>query len=273
MRPDEHKKRKSSQYQNKKKNTASDKQDGKLPIKKPVDEKLKRADSDEKKDATESPHTAKFSRRKLTSNWEKYEIKTEEDPHLGITQKGESFEKLLKSAGASNSQFRFKDETFWEDDVSDLPTNWITIDLKGLADSLDSLTLCQKLNLSKEHFTNDQIKFMRVETKEYSKSVSGSSQVNISQGEDAEDANSLISSNAEGNQPNKSLKGGTISLEKSLDGVGASHSDFSHSCINDYHLDTLLSVDTVEISQNLKHSETADDTADDLEDWLDSVLD
>ena len=32
-------------YQNKKKNTASDRQDGKLPIKKPADEKLKRADN------------------------------------------------------------------------------------------------------------------------------------------------------------------------------------------------------------------------------------
>lgn len=55
--------------------------------------------------------------------------------------------------GASNSQFRFKDETFWEDDVSDLPTTWMTVDVMALADSLDSLTLCQKFSISKEHFT------------------------------------------------------------------------------------------------------------------------
>lgn len=54
---------------------------------------------DGKKEAADSSDGAKFSRRKLTSNWEKYEIQNEEDPHLGITQRGESFEKLLKSAG------------------------------------------------------------------------------------------------------------------------------------------------------------------------------
>lgn len=42
MRPDEHKRKKSAQYQNKKKHTASDKHEGKLPVKKDVDENLKR---------------------------------------------------------------------------------------------------------------------------------------------------------------------------------------------------------------------------------------
>lgn len=42
MRPDEHKRKKSAQYQNKKKHTASDKHEGKLPVKKDVVENLKR---------------------------------------------------------------------------------------------------------------------------------------------------------------------------------------------------------------------------------------
>lgn len=46
MRPDEHKRRKSAQYQNKKKHTASDKHEGKLPVKKDVDENLKRTSTE-----------------------------------------------------------------------------------------------------------------------------------------------------------------------------------------------------------------------------------
>lgn len=273
MRPDEHKRRKSAQYQNKKKHTASDKHEGKLPVKKDVDENLKRTSTENlngKKEAADSPDAAKFSRRKLTSNWEKYEIQNEEDPHLGITQKGESFEKLLKSAGASSSQFRFKDETFWEDDVSDLPTTWMTVDVMALADSLDSLTLCQKFGLSKEHFTDDQLKFMKVET-EGSKAVSGSSQIKLLN--QRENSNSVTPSKTEGNELNQCLTREMITSEQSLDTLASSNNDSPHSCINDQELDSLLSVETVEKSPNLKHSEAVDETADELEDWLDSVLD
>lgn len=273
MRPDEHKRKKSAQYQNKKKHTASDKHEGKLPVKKDVDENLKRPGTenlDGKKEAADSSDGAKFSRRKLTSNWEKYEIQNEEDPHLGITQRGESFEKLLKSAGASNSQFRFKDETFWEDDVSDLPTTWMTVDVMALADSLDSLTLCQKFSISKEHFTDDQLKVMKVETEECSKGVSGSSQIKLNQ---KENSNSVTPAKTEGNQLNQCLTREIITSEQSLDILASSNNDSKHSCINDKDLDSLLSVETVEKSPNLKHTEAADDTADELEDWLDSVLD
>ena len=71
----------------------------------------------------------------------------------------ESFVLLCKdinfifTTGGSDSQFRFKDETFWGEDISDSLANQMTVDLVSLADSLSSLTLCQKFDLDKEHFT------------------------------------------------------------------------------------------------------------------------
>lgn len=103
---------------------------------------------------------------------------------------------------------------------------------------------------------------MKVETEECSKGVSGSSQIKLNQ---RENSNLVTPAKTEGSQLNtsKGLTREIISSEQSLDMLASSNNDSSHSCINDKDLDSLLSVETVEKSPNLKHSEAADDTGED----------
>lgn len=99
---------------------------------------------------------------------------------------------------------------------------------------------------------------MKVETEECSKGLSGSSQIKLNQ---RENSNSVTPAKTEGSQLNKCLTREIISSEQSLDMLASSNNDSPHSCINDKDLDSLLSVEKVEKSPNLKHSEVADDTS------------
>lgn len=107
---------------------------------------------------------------------------------------------------------------------------------------------------------DDQLKVMKVETEECSKGVSGSSQIKLNQ---MENSNSVTPAKTEGNQLNQCLTREKITSEQSLDMLTSSNNDSPHSCINDKDLDSLLSVETVEKSPNLKHSEAADDIGED----------
>lgn len=101
---------------------------------------------------------------------------------------------------------------------------------------------------------------MKVET-EGSKAVSGSSQMKLLN--QRENSNSVTPSKTEGNELNQCLTREMITSEQSLDTLASSNNDSPHSCINDKDLDSLLSVETVEKSPNLKHSEAADETGKD----------
>lgn len=101
---------------------------------------------------------------------------------------------------------------------------------------------------------------MKVET-EGSKGVSESSQMKLLN--QRENSNSVTPSKTEGNELNQCLTREMITSEQSLDTSASSNNDSPHSCINDKDLDSLLSVETVEKSPNLKHSEAADETGKD----------
>lgn len=110
---------------------------------------------------------------------------------------------------------------------------------------------------------------MKVETEECSKGVSGSSQIKLNQ---RENSNLVTPAKTEGSQLNKCLTREIISSEQSLDMLASSNNDSSHSCINDKDLDSLLSVETVEKSPNLKHSEAADDTGEDRQYYYAAII-
>lgn len=111
---------------------------------------------------------------------------------------------------------------------------------------------------------------MKVETEECSKGVSGSSQIKLNQ---RENSNLVTPAKTEGSQlVNKCLTREIISSEQSLDMLASSNNDSSHSCINDKDLDSLLSVETVEKSPNLKHSEAADDTGEDRQYYYAAII-
>ncbi|XP_036437798.1 cell death regulator Aven [Colossoma macropomum] len=90
-----------------------------------------------------------YSRRKLESNWDRYEESEKEEVNDGVpVQRGTDYHVLLSSAGDSFTQFRFSEEKDWEMDslaVNQVPA--LSVDLEALAQSLQELPLHKRLNL------------------------------------------------------------------------------------------------------------------------------
>ncbi|XP_035278140.1 cell death regulator Aven [Anguilla anguilla] len=94
-----------------------------------------------------------FSRRKLESNWDRYEAEEKEKlQEEGPTQRGTDYHALLGSAGDSFTQFRLSEEKDWEaDSLSSNQVSAMLVDLQALAQSLQQLPLHVRLNLEVEH--------------------------------------------------------------------------------------------------------------------------
>ncbi|KAM6965329.1 cell death regulator Aven [Aplochiton taeniatus] len=93
-----------------------------------------------------------FSRRKLESNWDRYEEPEKEEKSDDIpTQRGTDYHVLLETAGDSYSQFRFSDEKEWEtDSFAASMLSAIPLDLEALGQLLEQLPLHERLNLEPE---------------------------------------------------------------------------------------------------------------------------
>ncbi|XP_048852839.1 cell death regulator Aven-like [Brienomyrus brachyistius] len=100
----------------------------------------------------EDEAAAVFSKRKLESNWSRYEAaeeseRNEEQP----TQRGADYHALLASAGDSYTQFQFAEEKDWElDSLANNQMGILFMDIQAVAQSLQLLPLCHKLNLEPE---------------------------------------------------------------------------------------------------------------------------
>uniref|UniRef100_W5KBM5 Apoptosis, caspase activation inhibitor n=1 Tax=Astyanax mexicanus TaxID=7994 RepID=W5KBM5_ASTMX len=93
-----------------------------------------------------------YSRRKLESNWDRYEETEKEEANDDIPiSRGTDYHVLLSSAGDSFTQFRFSEEKDWEMDllvVNQVPAMFVN--LEALAQSLQELPLHKRLNLEAE---------------------------------------------------------------------------------------------------------------------------
>ncbi|XP_032221642.2 cell death regulator Aven [Nematostella vectensis] len=152
MRPDEHKRKKNAQYK---------KKHG-IPVKKGAGKPDKPTDSaDVKPGEKENQETCSqttpldesrwFSRRHLTTNWDRYEgldIADEEDQRTLVTSRGEDFANLVEKAGNPDSQFRFQAEKEWEEDtMSQAASEGLEINLASLAEALQGLPIYRKLHI------------------------------------------------------------------------------------------------------------------------------
>ncbi|XP_015244343.1 PREDICTED: cell death regulator Aven [Cyprinodon variegatus] len=111
-----------------------------------------RQQEDEENLKEEDDRTAVFSRRKLESNWDRYEEaeRAEEDDNMP-SQRGTDYHVLLESAGDSFTQFRFAEEKDWEmDPFTASQMSAVFLDLPALAQSLQQVPLHQRLNLEAE---------------------------------------------------------------------------------------------------------------------------
>ncbi|KAJ8393524.1 hypothetical protein AAFF_G00059970 [Aldrovandia affinis] len=90
-----------------------------------------------------------FSRRKLESNWDRYEAEEKEKKQdEGPTQRGAEYHTLLGSAGDSFTQFRLAEERDWE--VDSLAIDKMLVDLNALTKTFQALPLYLRLNLEAE---------------------------------------------------------------------------------------------------------------------------
>ncbi|ESO86138.1 hypothetical protein LOTGIDRAFT_167364 [Lottia gigantea] len=110
-----------------------------------------------------------FSKRKIVSNWDRYEI-----PHVDENKveesKGSDFSTVLNLTGSSLSQFRFKSEKNLDKELSDISASqYSNLDLQDLSTCIDTLPLYKQLAIDQHLFTEDQIEKMNTESKEKSK--------------------------------------------------------------------------------------------------------
>ncbi|XP_078673253.1 uncharacterized protein LOC144912197 [Branchiostoma floridae x Branchiostoma belcheri] len=103
-----------------------------------------------------------FSRRKVLSNWDRYEAPLPRyEDRSDVTLRGADFRSLLATSGEAEAQFRFEDEKDWEADEAgetQLPTGGpLSLDCDLLAVSLQAIPLHRRLNIGPESLTEDLV--------------------------------------------------------------------------------------------------------------------
>ncbi|NWY45798.1 AVEN regulator, partial [Sylvia atricapilla] len=107
-------------------------------------------------DDTESRHEEEkeevkcYSRRKVSSNWSRYEdTEKEGQSEVGESQRGTDFSVLLSSAGDSFTQFRFADEKEWDkESICHKQFSALSVDCQSLVQALQELPLHLRLNVA-----------------------------------------------------------------------------------------------------------------------------
>lgn len=186
MRPDQHKKKRSTQY--KKKHGISDKPKNddnnnnknnkekvasgqgstqwqapeKVNNTKDVTKTLTSKNENNTKEGESSAEeedelAASFRRRKIVSNWDRYQSLPPEIEDENLSEIGADFGKLLSQTADALSQFRFKDEKEWEEDKTLLSSSFVALDCEALANSLQCLPLNERLGLDATLFSDEQI--------------------------------------------------------------------------------------------------------------------
>ncbi|XP_068019001.1 cell death regulator Aven [Melanerpes formicivorus] len=114
---------------------------------------LRRAEEAEDSDSQEEGEKEEqrsYSRRKVLSNWSRYED-TEREGEQEEPRRGAEFSVLLSSAGDFFAQFRFADEKEWAaESVCHKQFSALSVDCQSLAQALQELPLHLRLNVPAE---------------------------------------------------------------------------------------------------------------------------
>ncbi|XP_053450057.1 cell death regulator Aven [Nycticebus coucang] len=109
-------------------------------------------DSDAETYGEESDEQGNYSKRKIVSNWDRYQdVEKEDNNESRGSQRGTDFSVLLSSAGDSFSQFRFAEEKEWDGEASCPKQNSaLYVDSESLVRALQGLPLSLRLNVAAE---------------------------------------------------------------------------------------------------------------------------
>ncbi|XP_016043003.2 cell death regulator Aven [Erinaceus europaeus] len=113
-------------------------------------------DSDAEPYGEETAEQGNYSKRKIISNWDRYQdTEKEVAKEGGESQRGTDFSVLLSSAGDSFSQFRFAEEKEWDGEASCPKQNSaFYVDCESLVRALQELPLSVRLNVAAELVQN-----------------------------------------------------------------------------------------------------------------------
>ncbi|CAH2328332.1 Hypothetical predicted protein [Pelobates cultripes] len=99
----------------------------------------------------EEDASAGFSRRKIISNWDRYEEPPEKESESKVLLRGTDYRVLLSSAGDSFTQFRFAEEREWEsENLCNKQVSGVYLDTKSLVKALQELPLHLRLNVDSD---------------------------------------------------------------------------------------------------------------------------
>ncbi|NXJ99083.1 AVEN regulator, partial [Corythaixoides concolor] len=109
-------------------------------------------DDTESREEEEKEELKSYSRRKIFSNWSRYEdTEKEGQSECGEAQRGTDFNVLLSSAGDSFTQFRFADEKEWDrESICHKQLSALAVDCQSLVQALQELPLHLRLNVAAE---------------------------------------------------------------------------------------------------------------------------
>ncbi|NXJ01327.1 AVEN regulator, partial [Psophia crepitans] len=109
-------------------------------------------DDTESREGEEKEELKSYSRRKIFSNWSRYEdTEKEGQSECGESQRGTDFSVLLSSAGDSFTQFRFADEKEWDrESICHKQLSALSVDCQSLVQALQELPLHVRLNVAAE---------------------------------------------------------------------------------------------------------------------------
>ncbi|XP_075359134.1 cell death regulator Aven [Mycteria americana] len=109
-------------------------------------------DDTESREEEEKEELKHYSRRKIFSNWSRYEdTEKEGQSEHGESQRGTDFSVLLSSAGDSFTQFRFADEKEWDrESICLKQLSALSVDCQSLVQALQELPLHLRLNVAAE---------------------------------------------------------------------------------------------------------------------------
>ncbi|KFV08352.1 Cell death regulator Aven, partial [Tauraco erythrolophus] len=109
-------------------------------------------DDTESREEEEKEELKSYSRRKIFSNWSRYEdTEKEGQSECGESQRGTDFNVLLSSAGDSFTQFRFADEKEWDrESICHKQLSALALDCQSLVQALQELPLHLRLNVAAE---------------------------------------------------------------------------------------------------------------------------
>ncbi|XP_077119485.1 cell death regulator Aven [Ranitomeya variabilis] len=111
----------------------------------PEPEKKEENDAAEHQENEEQ--SSEFSKRKILSNWDRYEA-AEKETENEVVQRGTDYSVLLSSAGDSFTQFRFADEKGWAaENLGSTQDSYLYLDPQSLVSALHNLPLHLRLNV------------------------------------------------------------------------------------------------------------------------------